>query len=312
MNGWGYSMDKNGKTTLLTEQDRYKKERNGKSIKDELNQYIHETSKKRHSSEAALSDIVGKAKTLHGYACGLSINHRCRNTEYGSKNNLRYYRLKNKIKKLVTKAKTESKLGTCSLGHLFVSDQHGSDGNDINCTQCQTAYNLKGGQIIKLLKDSITVRYKCKLGGHSNVKSFSRPKWNKDQHRDLGVYSCLICDKQENKIIFDDEFIKNYLFNQKYILLKNDVSNHKLTICPLGHLCKVDFNLFYYKSKGCQLCESNKPKCIVDIRNLFLEQNYDLISSEYTFDKLLKYRCENGHQKTIKLNDFINGSKCPK
>jgi hypothetical protein len=282
---------------------------NSKSIKDELNKYIHETSKKCSSSEASLNDIMGKAKVLLG--CNLSINVRCRNTEYGYNNNLKYYRLRNKIKKLATK--TKPKLGTCSLGHLFVSDQHGSDGNDINCTQCQTAYNLKGGKIIELLKNSITVRYKCNSGGHNNVKCFPRPKCKEGQRMDLGIYSCLICDKQENKIIFDDEFIKNHLFNQKYILLKNDVSNHKLTICPSGHICKVDFNLFYYKSKGCQLCESNKPKCILDIRNLFLEKNCDLISNEYTFDKLLKYRCENGHQKTIKLNDFINGStKCPK
>lgn len=49
-----------------------------------------------------------------------------------------------------------------------------------------------------------------------------------------------------------------------------------------------------------------------DIQNLFAEVNYTLKSTEYKYNTKLSYSCDNGHEGSILLKNFVCGQRCKK
>lgn len=58
--------------------------------------------------------------------------------------------------------------------------------------------------------------------------------------------------------------------------------------------------------------KTNNHYSYEDIQKLFTEANYILISTEYKYKTKLLYKCNNGHEGSILLKNFVYGQRCKK
>lgn len=56
--------------------------------------------------------------------------------------------------------------------------------------------------------------------------------------------------------------------------------------------------------------QKNNYYTIERAEQIFENENYKLISTEYKYNTKLKYTCNNGHDGAILLKNFIYGQRC--
>lgn len=211
--------------------------------------------------------------------------------------------------------KSKAKMATCSRGHLYVNTTRNlMMDDDTLCEICRNSQRFYGSafKIIKLGKNTIKLRCHC---NYHNDYTITIPRNYNDCYEKKII--CTICQQSKNNKNYNFDNIKKHFTEHKYVLLNPSVSLSSInqrtllkTICPQGHCYDVTFDDFYLRKRTCKFCENNiVPIC--DVYDLFKNRDYTLIDI-YQFDKLLKYRCPNGHQKAMKLDSFISGSQCPK
>lgn len=123
---------------------------------------------------------------------------------------------------------------------------------------------------------------------------------------------CLQCSRT-TKVLYED--IKHQFEKEGYILLSNGYINAKSLlyyICPVGHSHHITFNN-WLQGRRCYYCYKQSIALDIDqIRSLFVEEGFTLLSSSYTnAHTKLNYICPNGHEHSMTLNKWKYGRRCP-
>ena len=136
--------------------------------------------------------------------------------------------------------------------------------------------------------------------GHINITT-----WNTFR----GGSRCPDCMKEKYSIIVDAFEKEGY----KILATKEEYSNHDTKfrfICPSGHEDSMVWNSF---KNGCRCgqCAANKKKTYDEVKKVFEDRGYILISTEYKNSKDdLEFICPNGHQHKISYVNFSSGQGC--
>lgn len=114
---------------------------------------------------------------------------------------------------------------------------------------------------------------------------------------------------------FSIEVIKKLFNDEGYTLLSNTYTNPSSFLeyeCPKGHKHKIRWNDWYYRKHRCPYCAGNGKIGIDEVKALFLEENYVVLSDDYKNSKSkIKYKCPNGHIHFIRLDHWRRGIRCP-
>ncbi len=96
------------------------------------------------------------------------------------------------------------------------------------------------------------------------------------------------------------------LISDKYINSKT-----KLKIkCPKGHIYKTIWNV-WQRGFRCPICSNNRKKSFEEVKNIFEQNGYKLLSKKYKSIKdKLEILCPNNKKHKMRLNDFLNGHRC--
>ena len=145
----------------------------------------------------------------------------------------------------------------------------------------------------------------CSDGHHCKI-SFNKLKMGR---------RCRICAYRNmsinKKLKYVD--IKQRFIDKGFILLSTEyidsVSKLKFK-CKNGHMYNKSLNHFN-KMTGCYKCKLKSNKISNDIRKLFTDEGYEVLSDKYVncYSKI-KYKCPNGHIGEITYNSFQQGSRC--
>lgn len=110
------------------------------------------------------------------------------------------------------------------------------------------------------------------------------------------------------------EFIRSEFNEFNYTLLSTEYKNahSKLKyVCDNGHINYITYNSFK-KGYRCNLCKRNKPYTYLEVKTIFHNIGYKLLSTKYKNNNTkLKYKCDKGHINYIKLNKLLSGYRCP-
>ena len=109
------------------------------------------------------------------------------------------------------------------------------------------------------------------------------------------------------------DFIKSEFAKEGYQLLTVDYINnkHKLDyVCKNGHQHSISWNN-WVNGYRCPYCAKNAKLSMDFIKSEFAKDGYQLLSTEYkNSQQKLDYICPNGHQHSIKWNDWQQGYRC--
>lgn len=108
------------------------------------------------------------------------------------------------------------------------------------------------------------------------------------------------------------DYIKNKFNSEGYKLLSNEYLNNRQIleyICPNGHHHKINWGRFQ-QGKRCPYCSGERVH-YDDIKNVFEERGYTLLSQDYKSKEKLTYRCPNGHIHDTDYYNFKKGHGCP-
>lgn len=159
----------------------------------------------------------------------------------------------------------------------------------------------------------VPMKYKCVCGF---VSSIAFDNFKNGQR-------CIECKRKtlkklNTKYTYID--VQNYFKEQGCELLsKNYVSSNVPLdfMCACGQKSSVTFGHFRMGRK-CMGCKSNRAadsrrKDVKEVQDIFAKDGYELLSKEYINTKIpLKFRCPNGHEHTITLNNWKIGRRCRK
>lgn len=99
-----------------------------------------------------------------------------------------------------------------------------------------------------------------------------------------------------------------------YSVLSTKYVNNKSKLdvmCPLGHICKASIKGFHRDAYRCSKCKNCKKYTLEEVRQIFKDREYTLISTEYKNNgSKLSTICPNGHQYEVKLMSFNKGDGC--
>ncbi len=118
--------------------------------------------------------------------------------------------------------------------------------------------------------------------------------------------------KQRKKHVFHTIESIRILFEERgFVLISTEYKlGIKLQyICDKGHDEEIDINSFQ-KGVGCSKCRI--VYTIENIKKLFEERGFVLVSTEYNTGDKLQCICNNGHEGLITLQYFISGTGCYK
>lgn len=146
-------------------------------------------------------------------------------------------------------------------------------------------------------------KYICPKGHEGTVR---KDHWKK------GV-RCAACAGNKRLTI---ERIRTDIEKDGYTLLTKKYVNSKqllVTRCPKGHIYKVSRNNW---SQGyrCSTCSGKTRHNLLSIKNKVNEENYELLSKQYTNSKTpIILLCPNGHEYEVLWDNwFSKNSRCPK
>lgn len=115
-------------------------------------------------------------------------------------------------------------------------------------------------------------------------------------------------------IKFTIDEIRTFFYLENYVLLSDEYKNSRTKleyICSEGHKNFMTYSN-WQQGKRCPECSSKALLKIEFIREAFKEEDYILLSNNYTGNKQkLEYICPNGHKHYIKWNDWKNNHRCP-
>jgi len=142
--------------------------------------------------------------------------------------------------------------------------------------------------------------FKCP-NGHSG-----QAKWNSWQQG----HRC--CECNYKKYTIDDARVS--FDAEGYTLLSSTYKNQNEPlnfICPNGHNHKITFHA-WLAGQRCAYCYGNNKKTVGDIERLVIQENYILLSDDYTgaFNKIA-VECPYGHKYKVRFNNFQQGQRCP-
>jgi hypothetical protein len=126
----------------------------------------------------------------------------------------------------------------------------------------------------------------------------------------LSGHGCSEC-KGLKKLTYDN--VKRSIENKGYKLLSTEYKNSATPLdmqCSNGHFLKKTFNNFQ-SGYGCQICAGNKKLTIEKVKQMFKDQKYELLSTEYINSQTkLDTICPNGHKWSVTWNNFQRGNRC--
>lgn len=127
---------------------------------------------------------------------------------------------------------------------------------------------------------------------------------------------CTVCGIEKRarstRLRYDD--VKKAFESEGYILLSTDYLNNKQKlefICPNGHKGLIDYHHFS-SGRRCSVCAGTRRHEYEEVRRVFEEYGYTLLSTEYVNNKQkLDYMCPNGHKGSMDFAHFSMGARCP-
>lgn len=124
----------------------------------------------------------------------------------------------------------------------------------------------------------------------------------------VGIFGPMSSNKKYNIDIIKEQFDREgyKLLSTKYINNRTKLNY----VCPKGHTQKISWHdwLLNYR---CPFCANNVKHDLEFIRKAFRKEGYELLSNEYINSKQkLSYICKNGHQGSIRWNDWQQGHRC--
>jgi hypothetical protein len=120
----------------------------------------------------------------------------------------------------------------------------------------------------------------------------------------------------KKRSIVNIEIVKEYVESQGYKLLSTEYKrmHDKIDLlCTKKHPYKTTFSNFKNNGARCPLCKRCKKKTLEEVKKIFFEQGYDLISNSYKNNNTkLQSKCPKGHLYIVSLNAFHQAkSRCP-
>ena len=110
-------------------------------------------------------------------------------------------------------------------------------------------------------------------------------------------------------------FVQSQFSAEGYTLLSTEYKNCMVKLeyrCPEGHENSIRYSSF---QSGCRCPSCNnesKRNTLEFVKSEFSAEGYTLLSTEYEGAlKKLEYRCPEGHENSIRYNDFKSGCRCP-
>lgn len=143
--------------------------------------------------------------------------------------------------------------------------------------------------------------YTCKEG-HNNSAPLTRFK--------NGIYKCKTCNIKNRRLSYDT--VKEIFNKKKFTLLSKEYTSQKELLkfkCDLGHECEA--SLASIRNNGCSQCSGNKKYTLDEVKKLFEEREFCLISQEYVNSQSkLEAKCKEKHDVSITLANFLKGYGC--
>ena len=99
-----------------------------------------------------------------------------------------------------------------------------------------------------------------------------------------------------------------------YKLVSTEYLNNKQKldyVCPNGHNGRITYSDFKTGYR-CSSCSGNKRLTYDEVKAVFEEAGYELLSTEYVRStSKLAYRCPDGHEGSMTYSNFYQGKRCP-
>lgn len=109
------------------------------------------------------------------------------------------------------------------------------------------------------------------------------------------------------------EFVKSEFEKEYYTLLSKEYKNNHTKLdylCPEGHTHSITWR-DWYSGYRCPYCAGKAKKSILDIKKVFEDEGYILLTKEYKNNKQkLYFICPNGTSHYIRWNDWQQGHRC--
>jgi len=144
------------------------------------------------------------------------------------------------------------------------------------------------------------LEYICSNGHHHSTTWFN---WQQNNR-------CPYCSGLVRKTI---EEIRKSFESEGYTLLTEEYKNNKQKleyICPKGHKHSISW-INWQQGHRCSYCSNNIKKTIRKIRKEFEKEGYILLTKRYKNQyQKLHFICPNGHQHSIRWNDWQQGHRC--
>lgn len=151
------------------------------------------------------------------------------------------------------------------------------------------------------INNATKLEYICPKG---HEHSITWNNWNSG-------YRCPYCAGQGKPSV---DYIRKEFKKEEYILLSKEYKNNhsKLTyVCPAGHKHYTSWASWSIGNR-CPHCSGNAKKDIRKIRDVFVSENYKLLSEIYTnANTKLDYICPEGHKHSTTWANWQNGKRCP-
>jgi len=136
---------------------------------------------------------------------------------------------------------------------------------------------------------------------------------------DIEKYCCKNCSSKKSRLSrkLSYEYVYDFFKERGCILLSNEYINVSELLdytCKCGESSKISFSSFQRGSR-CKECGSLKraettKTPFAYILQLFEDEDYVLLSSEYHRNKKLEFICNNGHLGEVELRHFKGGIRC--
>ena len=114
---------------------------------------------------------------------------------------------------------------------------------------------------------------------------------------------------------FTIDYVKEYIESYGYSLISNQYinANSRITVqCNSGHDYQTTFSVFKNHGKRCPVCYGNNKFSVKDVRKLFTDNGYTVISGNIENTKSdLVVQCDKGHEYNTTYNVFQRGFRCP-
>lgn len=158
-------------------------------------------------------------------------------------------------------------------------------------------------------KNDLPLDYKCSCG---NISKITFRNFQSGQR----CKKCATERANKNRIKPIEEV--NMFFNDKGYKIIDGLDDYKnsksklITLCPNGHIYKVDYNSFY-NGHRCPECQGIIRYNIETVKEIFENKNYILLEDTYMNSNfLMKYVCQKHpcEVQYISLHNLLNGSMC--